>query len=66
MPAWATILIAAGLAALPGFIAALPPDYAAAASAIVAALASLYHLYQPVPGVKASAISDQPSAGSKK
>jgi hypothetical protein len=50
MPSWATILIAAGLVALPTFISALPPEYAAAASAIVAALASVYHLYQPVPG----------------
>jgi hypothetical protein len=50
MPSWATILIAAGLAALPTFISALPPDYAAAASATIAALASVYHLYQPVPG----------------
>jgi hypothetical protein len=55
IPNWVTVLIAAGATALPTFISSLPLEYAAVASAVIAALASIYHLYQPVPGTEAGA-----------
>jgi len=38
------------MTAAPAFISAVPHEYQAAGSTIIAMGSALYHLYQPVPG----------------
>ena len=47
-----TVIAGAALTASPAFVSALPHDYQATASAMIAALVAIYHLYQPVPGAE--------------
>jgi len=47
-----TILLGALVTVLPQLAPAVPEPYTAAATAIVAGLVMLWHLYQPSPGMK--------------
>lgn len=49
MPAWLTIILTGLATAAPAFISAVPHEYQAAGSAIIAMGAAIYHLFQPSP-----------------
>lgn len=49
LPAWLTLAVTFIATAAPLVLPALPLPYQALASALIATLASIYHLYQPPP-----------------